>query len=155
MKGLSVASEEPPKDVLSQAALPKDAPLQDMESGKPEPEDIAAIDVKLGCSYCMDDKEFYCDMLSTYIEESEKKKKELAAALESGDIKAYTVTVHDLKSTSKTIGAEAFSDMALKLELAGKDGRLEDIKAGHDSLMKAYDAVMEEAQKIIEDLKLP
>lgn len=112
-------------------------------------EDASRIDVRTGLSYCMDDKAFYRDMLSTYIDESTKKKEELAAALQTEDIKAYTVTVHSIKSTSKTIGAASFSEMALALEMAGKEERLDDIRAGHDALMKEYDEVLKEADKIL------
>lgn len=111
------------------------------------------IDQRTGLSYCMEDKAFYCEMLSTYIKESTEKKKTLAAALENGDIKTCTVTVHAIKSTSKTIGAIGLSEMAFALELAGKEGRLSDIKAGHDALVKEYDAVIDEAGKLMETMK--
>lgn len=126
-----------------------EAASETVEAKATENMETARIDVELGCSYCMDDKDFYREMLSTYIEESKEKRKALAAALEGGDIKSYTVTVHAVKSTSKTIGAAKFSDMALTLEMAGKEGRFDDIKAGHEALMREYDEVLKEAESIL------
>lgn len=107
------------------------------------------IDIQIGLSYCMEDKDFYRDMLSTYIKESDDKKKTLAASIENGDIKACTVTIHAIKSTSKTIGANGLSDMAFELEMAGKEGNLDIIKAGHEGLLAEYDAVLKGAEKIL------
>ncbi len=127
----------------------------DMKAGPAVKEPAAAeseapkkkrIDETVGLSYCMDDQGFYHDMLSTYVEEGEKKKADLSQALEKGDLRSYTVTVHAIKSTSKTIGAVEFSKMAYVLEMAGKEGRLEDVRAGHDDLMREYDEILKEAQ---------
>lgn len=104
------------------------------------------IDEAVGLSYCMNDQDFYHDMLSTYVEEGAKKKADLSQSLEKGDLRLYTVTVHAVKSTSKTIGAVEFAEMAYVLEMAGKEGRLEDVRAGHEDLMREYDEVLKEAQ---------
>ena len=42
--------------------------------------------------------------------------------------------------------------MALKLELAGKEGRFDDIKLGHAEVMKEYEAVLSAAEELVKTL---
>ncbi len=108
------------------------------------------IDIECGMEYCMEDVEFFHEMLETYIEESAEKKIGLEKFLKEEDIKQYTVMIHAVKSTSKTIGAMGFAEKAFALETAGKEGRLADIKAGHEAVMEEYDRVLAEAKAILE-----
>lgn len=107
------------------------------------------IDKSVGMEYCMDDEDFYKEVLQTYIEESSEHKAELEQALAEGDIQNYTVKIHSVKSTSKMVGAMSFADKAYALEMAGKEGRLDDIKAGHAACMAAYDEVVAEAKTML------
>ena len=61
------------------------------------------ISISAGMEFCMNDTGFYKEMLGTFISESPVKREQLEAALKSEDIKQYTVQIHGLKSTSKTI----------------------------------------------------
>ena len=110
------------------------------------------ISISAGMGFCMNDTGFYKEMLGTFISESPVKREQLEAALKSEDIKQYTVQIHGLKSTSKTIGAVMLPDMALKLELAGKEGRFDDIKLGHAEVMKEYEAVLSAAEELVNTL---
>lgn len=110
---------------------------------------METIDKSIGMEYCMDDEDFYHEILSTYIEECPEHKAELKEALDAGDIQNYTVKIHAVKSTSKMIGAMGFADKAYALEMAGKEGRMDDIRAGHEACMAAYDEVVAEAQKLL------
>lgn len=107
------------------------------------------IDRKVGMEFCMDDEDFYHEILETYIEESDEHKAALQKFLDEGDIENYTVRIHSVKSTSKTIGAMKFAEKAYELEMAGKEGRLSDIKANHDAAMAYYDKVLEEAKAML------
>lgn len=107
------------------------------------------IDKKIGMEFCMDDEDFYHEILETYIEESAEHKEALQKFLDEGDIENYTIRIHSVKSTSKTIGAMKFADKAFELEKAGKEGRLDDIKANHSATMEAYDKVLEEAKAML------
>ncbi len=128
----------------------KDAATDDPALGEQSGQQMPLIDQNTGMEYCMNDKEFYHKMLETYIAESADKRKALEEYLKSGDIRLYTVQIHAIKSTSKTIGALRFADQAYELELAGKEGRMDDIKAGHDAVMKGYEDVLGEARSILE-----
>ena len=50
----------------------------------------------------------------------------------------YTIKVHALKSSARIIGASKLSEMARKLEDAGKSNDIEYIKANTDELLSSY-----------------
>ena len=129
-----------------------EVPAPDMPEESADDGNAGHINTASGMEYCMNDTGFYKEMLGTFISESPVKREQLEAALKSEDTKQYTVQIHGLKSTSKTIGAVMLPDMALKLELAGKEGRFDDIKLGHAEVMKEYEAVLSEAEGLIKTL---
>ena len=103
----------------------------------------AGINVDLGLDYCAGDEDFYLEMLRMFRAQSPEKRAEIVSLYESANWKDYAVKVHALKSTSLTIGAEAFSAQAKELELAGKRGDVDFIHARHDALLSAYDKLCE------------
>jgi HPt (histidine-containing phosphotransfer) domain-containing protein len=58
------------------------------------------------------------------------------------DWKNYEVSVHALKSTSKTIGLTGLSEEAKNLEYAARDGKVEQIEAEHDELITHYEGIV-------------
>ena len=101
----------------------------------------AGINVELGLNYCGGDENFFRKMLRMFLAQSGDKKAEINALYEAANWTDYAIKVHALKSTSLTIGAEALSAQAKELELAGKRGGGDFIRANHPALMRAYDAV--------------
>ena len=114
----------------------------------PAPEDVpalpfdqltrAGINVDLGLDYCAGDEGFYREMLQMFRAQSDSRRAEIVSLYESADWPGYAVKVHALKSTSLTIGAEGLSAQARQLELAGKQGDGDYIRAHHDALLRAY-----------------
>ncbi len=98
----------------------------------------AGVNVELGLDYCAGDEEFYREMLRMFCAQGAEKRAEIASLYESANWADYAVKVHALKSTSLTIGAEAFSAQAKELEQAGKAGDVGYIRAHHSPLMRAY-----------------
>ena len=54
------------------------------------------------------------------------------------DWKNYTIAVHGLKGALRSIGATVVSEMARKLEFAGKENRVDYILKHHEELMSEY-----------------
>lgn len=102
------------------------------------------LDTDIGLGYCCDSEEFYREMIVTYIEN--RKTGTLDEAFREEDWENYRITVHALKSTSLSIGAAALSEQAKALEMAAKENRIEDIRAGHSPMMADY-------QKLLNDLE--
>ena len=110
----------------------------------------AGIDYKTGLLYCQEDEEFYKTLLREYARSAAEKKDKLKSYIDLKDWRNYGVTVHAVKSTSKTLGAKGLSEEALILERAAKEGDYEKIMNGHDELMAHYDRIV---NVIIEFLK--
>lgn len=110
-------------------------------------ERLSFINVELGLSYCADDEEFYQEILKDYI--SEDKTVQLEESYAAEDWENYRIQVHALKSTSLSIGAEELSEEAKALEMAAKEGRVDEIRSNHDRVMRRYRELL---QKLKENL---
>ncbi len=100
--------------------------------------DIEGIDVRQGILYC-NGKEAFLNILRAYCEDSDETGTLAKEAYKQQDWKNYTIAVHGLKSAMFSIGASKVSEMAKKLELAGKEGKIDYIKVHHQELMTAYE----------------
>ncbi|MBE5846945.1 MAG: response regulator [Lachnospiraceae bacterium] len=95
-------------------------------------------------------------VMQTYYESYDARSEELRTYFDTEDWENYTIKVHALKSSSRLIGAMKLGKGAESLEMAGKDGDIEFIKANHATLMDAYRSVHEELSTIFEsDRELP
>ena len=94
------------------------------------------LDTATGLAYCMNDRNFYKEMLDEYVKS--EKTVELKEYFEKGDFEYYRITVHAIKSTSLTIGATKVSEDAKALEMACKEGNLDFVKQNHELFMEEY-----------------
>ncbi len=78
------------------------------------------IDKSIGLGFCMDDEDFYKEILSTFVSQATKFMAQLEEHFAAKDWGNYAIIAHSLKSNTKTIGAENFAELCLKHELAGK-----------------------------------
>lgn len=102
------------------------------------------IDVKLGLTSCMGDLESYKDILCSFVSTSEKTITNINNSIEKNEYTEFTTYVHAIKSSAKSIGAITLSDMALKLEDAGKKNDTEYIKLYLIDFISLYKAVCKE-----------
>lgn len=82
-------------------------------------------------------------ILKKYYEAIEPKSVAIKKYEQDGDVKAYTIEVHALKSSSKQIGAWKLAALAEELELAGKQNDLDTIKKKTDQLLQLYVAYLD------------
>ena len=106
------------------------------------------IDRKIGLTYAGDDEAFYQQLIEIYVRQASEKILLLEKAYAAGDLRAYTVQVHGIKSNAKMIGAMKLADLAFELEKAGKEGKLELIRENQRPFMKEFVKVLEETKKI-------
>lgn len=139
--------------------LPKDkVELQEGQMNairmKPEDEDdsiyhFETIDEKVGLSYFANQRADYEDILRIFYEGGKKKQIELRDAYETGNMQAYMIQVHSLKSTALNIGAVRLSEMAKNQEVAARSSRLEEVIQNHDSMMEEYRLVLQDIEKVL------
>ena len=99
---------------------------------------MAGIDVSVGMHYSGDDENLYREVLSDYMDTIEEKANTIEKAVETGDLETYTIEVHALKSSSKSIGAMELSELAKELELNGKSSEWGPIIARTPTLINMY-----------------
>ena len=105
--------------------LPKEKvlPAAENKAGVSEQTDelvIPGLNTRQAISMLGSEK-LYIQILRDYYKSIDKRSGIITDALERGDIKAYTIEVHSLKSTSRQIGADSLSELAAKLEKAGNE----------------------------------
>ncbi len=101
----------------------------------------AGVYPETGLRYCQGDEGLYRTLLAEFLRSAEEKKESLRAYLDAGDWKNYTILVHSLKSSARTIGAPALSEAAARLEAAGKQEDAETVRSGHGGMMRLYTAL--------------
>ena len=127
-----------------------EAPAVEPEIGKMEQlEQLDGLDVKTGLIYCMNEEDFYIDILQEFM--NADKASQLKQFLEEEDWDNYRTTVHALKSTSLTIGAAHLSGEAKALEMAAKEGDTDYIRSHHDAVLKEYKELTDRLKEILKD----
>lgn len=101
----------------------------------------AGINIEQGISYC-GDKEGLRDIVMIYHAEGSRRNSQLEQFFKDQDWKNYVITVHALKSNSKGIGANELAELALNLEMAGKENRIDYILEHHEELLEKHNALL-------------
>ena len=112
-------------------------------------EQLEGLDVKTGLTYCMNEEDFYIEMLQEFLQAD--KASQLKHFLAEEDWDNYRTTVHALKSTSLTIGAAHLSGEAKALEMAAKEGNIDYIRSHHDGVMDEYKELTDHLKEILEN----
>ena len=108
----------------------------------PELSAIPLLRPEMGLQFC-GDAEGYLSALEIYEKSIESKASVIEAQLAAEDWGAYTISVHSLKSTSRSVGADKISKLAEKLEHAGNDRDAETIRAETPTLLEMYRSLRE------------
>ena len=99
------------------------------------------LDVDTGLMYCMNDVDFYKEMIKSYA--AENKVNGIIERYKNEDWENYRIVVHALKSTSLNIGACGLSEQAKRLEEAAKEEDIIYIKAHTDEVVEEYKELLE------------
>ena len=97
----------------------------------------SCIDYDAGIANC-GSEEIYRSILQIFIDDIDNKTSAIRQSLENNDIKRYTVEVHALKSSARTVGAMEVSKLAAELEDAGERSDMERINADTERLLTMF-----------------
>lgn len=133
-----------PKDLVFERKVQGDEEEGGLKEQKLSPflQKFSFLDTAVGMSYFGDNEEFYHEMIQCYLDNSSYK--DIQKYYETQDWENYQILVHALKSTSLSIGAVELSGQARELEMAARDGRVNDILAWHGPMMVQYSAILEQ-----------
>ncbi len=98
---------------------------------------IGDLEVQKGILYC-GGKKAYLDVLRQYCRNGTAHREKIADLYQKEDWKNYTIEVHAVKSMMLSIGANALSEQAKQLEIAGKTGKIEFIHMHHEEMLNEY-----------------
>jgi signal transduction histidine kinase/DNA-binding NarL/FixJ family response regulator len=138
-----------PVETASRAeVLESDDRTDDIALSALEPlRDSEIIDVKLGIKNCRT-PEAYISILKVFYESIEETATDIDNYYKENDLLNYTIRIHSLKSSSKTIGASSFSQLAKELEDAGNRFDISYISDHHDLFIEAYKCFTEPLSEI-------
>lgn len=102
------------------------------------------IDVLTGLTSCMGDIESYKDILISFASTCEKTVNNINNSIANNEYTEFTTYVHAIKSSAKSIGAKELSDIALKMEDAGKKHDKEYIRLYLIDFISLYKSVCKE-----------
>ena len=94
----------------------------------------------------------YISVLKSFYKSGKKKRSQIETYAQ-GDWPAFTIEVHAIKSTAKTIGAEQLSEMAKALEAAGKDEDATFIAEHFPAFNELYRLTIENIEKGLQQEK--
>ena len=100
-------------------------------------ENFPEIDTTKGLEACIQDKKFYIELFTDYVNLNIKP--ELEDLLKSGDSENYRIKIHSFKSSSYSIGAQKIGDLAYEMEKISKKCLDNDIKEMQEELFRQYD----------------
>ncbi|MBR5115540.1 MAG: response regulator, partial [Lachnospiraceae bacterium] len=101
----------------------------------------AGVDPEQGLRYTGNQEEFYRSLLSEYVKKAPERSERLREYYTERDIANYAILVHSMKSTARTIGADALGAQAEKLQNAADAGDWSYIDREHAGFLTKYDAV--------------
>lgn len=123
---------------------------------------IGDLDKKTGMTFC-GGEENWMAILKVCGDTAEENKTKLEEFYQTKNWKEYTILIHGVKSSMKTIGAMPLSEMAKALEHAGKVGDVAYIEDHHEEMLAEYNRVdsflhaspllYEQSKSIIEEKK--
>lgn len=105
------------------------------------------LDTVTGMGYCIDDEEFYIEMIQTYVDSD--KRESLIEAFNKEDWKLYENYAHSVKSCSLNIGAVTLSEHAKSLEYACKGDNYEYINAHHSDFIDEYGDMIDKLVNVL------
>lgn len=135
----------PAEKVILQAEDEETRPGEPPEALEDDFAYLRAVGVhpQAGLRYCQNDAALYQTLLREYLDAAAQRLDDLNRYCEVGDWKNYGIAIHALKSSSRTIGAQALSEMSAALEAAADRTDALAIRQDHSRMLAQYRALVE------------
>lgn len=110
---------------------------------------VDGLNLKAGIEHC-GGEESYLEVLSVFVNAIKTNSQEIENYFNGEDWENYTIKVHGLKSTSKVIGADELSEKAKRLEKAGNENNIDEIKRDSKPMLELYKTYLEKFKPLID-----
>lgn len=145
-------------DYVTEAPAPAEPAAPAPDAAAPadtlQPLLAAGVHLESGRRYCQGDEELYRSLLQQFAADGPDKRRRMADDIADENWQDYAIAVHSLKSTSRTLGADGLYESARALETAARAGRGEAVRAGHEALVRGWQA-LEDAIRACPGLTVP
>lgn len=118
-------------------------------TAKEDPDDILYINKENGMLFCMNSAELYGQMLSAFQKQAKEYLPKFEKYLTSGDLKNYAIIAHGLKGNALNIGAENFSKLCLRHELAAKENRPDYIRENYAEYIEIINELLDKIETLL------
>ena len=102
-----------------------------------------------GIVYCGGDVAAYENILSIFVRNGNQKKNYIESLFKTSSWNNYIIEVHALKSSARSIGAIELSELAKKIEHAGREEKYDFIYENESELISLYSRVIEECRSYL------
>ncbi len=123
-----------------------------LQKAKDAFEGIPGFSLTDGLALCDDNLNILLSVIRVYVKAASKTIRKLSDAFVSKDDYTYGIEAHGLKSASRSIGANTFSDKAKSMEHECKSGHWEYILAHHVSFISEYEDLLRWLREALEDM---
>ena len=108
------------------------------------------ISTETGMKYCMNDVNFYIEMLNEFTAGNPERVSNLTRSFEAEDWNKYRLAAHAIRSVSRSLGASELSESAKKSEEAAKRVDIAFVRENHSSLINALNTLSENVAAVAE-----
>ena len=110
-------------------------------------EGLNFINKELAMENCMNDEEFFKEMLCSFVDDS--KLEDLKAAFSEKDYDTFGLLAHAVKSQSRIIGASALQQESYAMEQASDNKDYAYIKANIDAYIACYERILGKIKEVV------
>lgn len=109
--------------------------------------DMFYVDRAIGLFYCKHSEELYQQVLSVFAQDGRNYLNKLSSYFEKREWDRYAKISGELRTNAINIGAYNFSKIALKHEIAGKEGNIAYIEAEYRNYVTAVEKLIEKVER--------
>jgi CheY-like chemotaxis protein/HPt (histidine-containing phosphotransfer) domain-containing protein len=114
---------------------------------------IHGLDVQQGIRLTGGTLKSYLRTLAAFHSDGTEKVGQIRECLETGDLRLYTIYTHSIKGAAAIIGANALSETAKALEMAGKNEDMAFIRTHTDRFLANLDTVLDNVAQALLSMK--
>ena len=114
---------------------------------------VKDVDYEKALTLCGGDEDILKSVLEVYVKSYQQIIGRIKNAYEIEDFANYSIEVHGVKSSSRSVGNDFLGEMAYALELNSKEGNLGYVKAHNDDFERAYTRFVDDIKKVLSAIR--
>jgi len=113
---------------------------------------LKGFNVSEALNFLDNDMDLYNELLKVYYKDMNRRKEEILSMIENKDLKSFTIWVHAIKSSSKSVGMNSIFEKAKILENYGHNGEWDNILLGYRDFIIHIESMLKDLKFYIDNL---